>query len=371
MYKKSIAIFGSTGAVGSKTVKIVRSNLKQYDVKLLTANENFELLAKQAIAVKAKKVVIGNEKHFQLLKSLLSNHDIEIFYGTNLLIECAKINVDISIMAIVGIAALFPTIQSIKSAKILAIASKEVLVCAGKIISNMAPKAQIIPLDSEHNAIFQIYDKEINRITLTASGGPFYFANKKKSIDEVIKHPVWNMGKKISVDSATMMNKVLEVIEAHYLFDIPVDNINILVHPEAIMHGIVSYIDGNSISVLSLPDMEISISYALSWPNRSISAPSKELNLTEVGKLSFYEPDYNRFPALKFIKANNYVVLNAANEMAVKFFLQGKISFENIVVMIDKIMESISEKQGSTVEEIFEQDKRTRLSAEEVLLYLS
>ena len=363
--KKSIAIFGSTGSIGTQTVELVERDLDQYNVEVITTNSNSKLIVEQAKRLHAKRIVIVNGQYHQNLRGILN---IEVLFGYDALIECAKIPVDISVMAITGIAGLGPTMEGIKHAKIVAIANKESLVCAGAIINSMLNKAQIIPIDSEHNAIFQIYNEKIDSITLTASGGAFY-QNKVavKTIEKATMHPVWSMGKKISVDSATMMNKVLEVIVAHYLFKIDINKINIIIHPEAIIHGILSYVDGNNIAVLSQPNMKIPIAYALNWPERKKS--SLKLALTQIASMNFYEPDYTQFPALNFLQTDNYVLLNAANEIAVNSFLEGMISFDEIVLIIGKVISSCEHYKPKSVQEILDYDSEVRQITKEKILY--
>ncbi len=361
--KKSISIFGSTGSIGVQTVDLIKENLNKYNVEVLTAQNNFHLLAEQAKELGAQKVVITNQSHYKDLKPLLN---IEVLSGEDALVECAQIPVDITVMAITGIAALPPTIAALQNTEKLALANKEVLVCAGNIINSMQKQAKIIPIDSEHNAIFQIYNKEVDNITLTASGGPFYKNNTKTSLREALKHPIWKMGEKISVDSATMMNKVLEVIEAHYLFDISLDKINILIHPEAIIHGMVSYSDGNNIAVLTTPNMKIPISYALNWPERNTNSALK-LNLSEVHSLTFYKADPKEFPALKFLDSVNYIALNIANEIAVDLFLKEKIEFNNIIPLVAEIVETSGSFQAKTITDVIEQHEKIKTVSKTII----
>ena len=355
---KSIAIFGSTGSVGQQTVDLLKDNLDQYQIEVITANNNFELLAEQARQLKAKVAIIANENLYKQLQQELSSTKIKVAAGNQALLEYAAMPADISIMAIVGIAGLLPTIQTLQNAKIVGLANKESLVCAGHIINNMQNKAKIIPLDSEHNAIFQIYNPQVQKITLTASGGPLYRNNKKKDVASIINHPIWKMGKKISVDSATMVNKVLEVIEAHYLFNIAINNIEILIHPEAIMHGMITYADGNNIAALNNPSMKIPISYVLNWPKRGISP--NQLDLIKLTTLSFDRPDPKQFPALNLLKSNNYTALNAANEVAVNAFLEEKIAFDRIVPTIEEALAEQPSYITNSIEEVIAYDQEIR-----------
>lgn len=367
---KSITILGSTGSIGKQTVDLIEHNLSQYTVEAITANDSFELLAQQAKRLRAKRAVIANEAHYQNLKNSLANTNIEALAGRNALIECANIPVDISIIAIVGMTCLLPTLQAMKNAKIVGLANKETLVCAGNIINSMSNIAKIIPIDSEHNAIFQIYDNQkIESITLTASGGPFYQGKTDTTINSAINHPIWKMGQKISVDSATMMNKVLEVIEAHYLFSLPLSKINILIHPEAIVHGMVSYHDGNNIAVLSNPNMKIPIAYALNWPKRQQLPYS--LDLTKIKSLSFHKPYHTQFPALELIETSNYIALNAANEVAVRAFLDKKIHFDQIVHITANIISHYPYYTAHSIDEVIAYDKEIRSITNEKILHQS
>lgn len=362
--KKTIGIFGSTGSVGRQAVELVEENLAKYNVQVITANNNFKLLAEQAKKLNARMVVVVNEQYDKQLKHALRNENVEVYSGQNALIECAKILLDIHIMAIVGVAALLPVMEAIKHSKIVAIANKESLVCAGHLITTTSNTAKIIPIDSEHNAIHQVYNNKIQRIMLTASGGPFYrgVPRDNVSVAEATNHPIWKMGAKISIDSATMMNKVLEVIEAHYLFKFDMGNIDILIHPEAIIHGMVSYVDGTNIAVLSNPDMKLPISYALNWPHRGKSvAMNFSIELAKIGALSFFKPDLVQFPALRFLKTSNYVALNSANEVAVQAFVEKRINFKDIISVIDSIISDCPEHKMGSVEEILDHHQRIML----------
>ncbi len=355
---KSISIFGSTGSVGKQAVQLISQQPDEYQVEVLTANNNVELLAQQAQKLRTKIAIITNSNLYKPLKERLGSTNIKVFAGQDALLEYAALPIDIMILSIVGTAALLPLMQALQNARIIGLANKESLVCAGHLLRKMEYQAQIIPLDSEHNAIYQIYNDQVQNITLTASGGPLYRNNKHKDIASITNHPIWPMGKKISVDSATMINKVLEVIEAHYLFNIPMNDINILVHPEAIVHGMVTYSDGNNIAVLNKPSMEIPLSYMLNWPNRG--SGRNNIDLTQLQALSFFKPDPKQFPALKFLQTKNYIALNAANEVAVNSFLNENISFDQIVEVIEKVLSITSYHDTQSIEEVIDYDKKIK-----------
>lgn len=353
---KKISVLGSTGSIGKKTVELLLKRKKEYQVEALSAHSNFALLASQAKLLGAKYVTISDERFYKNLKENLLDTNIKIEVGSEGLANIASLPVDLSVVAIVGIAGLEPVMRIIESGtRIIALANKESIVCGGKLLLQRAKEknVQIIPIDSEHNAIFQVLQNDnqcIEKIILTASGGPFLNYSLEQlrnvTVDEALAHPTWNMGKKISVDSATMMNKALEIIEAHNLFNISTNKIEAIIHPESIVHGIVIYNDGFSFAVLAETDMAIPISYALSWPDRPTL--NYKLNLTKQKKLTFQEPDYVRFPALNLSMEvlnsstphTNSIVLNAANEIAVNAFLKSQIDFLRIVEVVRSTIES-------------------------------
>lgn len=381
---KKISILGSTGSVGKKTTDLLLEKKEEYQVEALSAHSNFALLAHQAKLLNAKCVAISNENFYKDLKESLSGTNIKIEIGTEGLKNVASIPVDLSVIAVVGIAGLEPVMKVIESGtKAIALANKESIVCGGKLLlSNAKEKnVQVIPIDSEHNAIFQVLqndDRCVEKIILTASGGPFLNYNLEQlrnvTVGEVLNHPTWNMGKKISVDSATMMNKVLEVIEAHNLFNIDANNIEAVVHPESIVHGIVVYKDGFNVAVLAEADMAIPISYALSWPSRSDLG--RKLDLTKQRKLTFQKPDHERFPALSFVPKilnsasshTNSIALNAANEIAVNAFLESQIDFLSIVEIVKSTMERFDNntKIGSLCD-IINIDYESRIFAKRIV----
>jgi len=382
--KKKIAILGSTGSIGRNALRVIDALGGDYQVAALTAHNNIELLAEQVKKYKPKIAVVTNPAKFNAFKKLLDEprglkptlHETEIYSGDEgLSIAAADKEVDIVIAAIVGAAGLEAILAAAKAGKILAIANKEPLVIAGAILTETAKKfgAKILPVDSEHSAVFQAMQagdtKEVNRIILTASGGPFRGATKEQiqnaTLEQALAHPTWNMGKKITVDSATMMNKALEVIEAKWLFDTPVEKIDVLIHPESIVHSMVEFIDGSIIAQMSGPDMCLPIQYALTFPHR-VKGITKHLRLEEIGKLTFEKPDMEVFRALKIgyevakTGGTAAAVFNAANEAAVKEFLEGKIKFVNIVELIERCLDKHDVKTGAGLEELLSADKWAR-----------
>jgi 1-deoxy-D-xylulose-5-phosphate reductoisomerase len=372
---KKLSILGATGSIGVNTLNVIDYNQSEFEIQALTAQNNVELLCSQALKYQAKMIAIGNESLYKKAKELLSGSDIKITAGDEGLVEAASLGNDIVMSAIVGIAGLKPTMAAIKSGANIALANKECLVCAGNLMVNKASESdvKIIPVDSEHNAIYQIYDfdnpNQVDKIILTASGGPF----RTTSIDQLqfvtkeqaLLHPKWNMGAKISIDSATMMNKALEVIEACYLFDVHHQKIEIIVHPESIVHSMVSYIDGSILAQLGTTNMCNPISYALNWPRR-IATTVPKLDLAKQSKLSFFEPDYIKFPVLKMVRdiidngMVHQIAFNGANEIAVDAFLSNKIKFTDIIKIIDQSVSKISAPPPTTIDEVLMIDKQIR-----------
>ncbi|MCX7903655.1 MAG: 1-deoxy-D-xylulose-5-phosphate reductoisomerase [Caloramator sp.] len=371
-----LCILGSTGSIGTQALDIVRERKEEYKIIALTANKNVELLIEQAKEFRPNYVVIMDESKKNYLKDKLVNYEIEVLTGMEGLEYVASLNeVDIVLTAVVGMIGLRPTVRAIRSKKRIALANKETMVVAGEIIKKELEeyKAEIIPVDSEHNAIFQSLQgnkkEAVRRIILTASGGPFR-GYKKEELKDVtpemaIKHPRWNMGKKISVDSATLMNKALEVIEAHWLFDLDYDKIDVIIHPQSIIHSMVEYIDGSIIAQLGVTDMKLPIKYALEYPCRTNNI-SSYLDLKSVAKLTFEEADAETFECLNLgyqagkIGGSMPTVLNAANEEAVRLFLEGKISFLEIPKLIQASMENHKVEYNLTIERIIEIEKLTR-----------
>lgn len=380
--KKTISIFGSTGSIGGNVIEIIK-NSEDYEVISLVADNNVRTLISQALLLKPKFVVINNDTNYKILREELSSlKNTEILCGQNAILEVAKIKCDLFIAAIVGAAGMLPVLNAIRAGSNIALANKECLVCGGEFILNEVKKygVKLLPVDSEHNAIFQIFENEnlqmIENITLTASGGPFF--NKidldfsKISVKEALNHPRWKMGAKITIDSATMMNKGLEMIEAYHLFPVNKEQINVVIHPQSIIHGLVNYKDGSTLAMLSNPDMKVPISYALSYPSRMEIAHEK-LNLAALQKLEFFECDEQKFPAVKLAKeaivsdGNAPIILNAANEIAVAAFLEERIKFDEIVKIVEKTLQKIPHAKPDSIEEILNQDQLARKVASELI----
>ena len=371
---KSVTILGSTGTIGCNTLKVIAEHRDDFEIVALTAGNNFSLLAEQAKEFKPKLVVISNESHYAELKNLLAGTGIEIAAGVEAVLQAAGLDADITMSAIVGAAGLKPTLAAIKNGKTIALANKECLVCAGELMQAEVAKygAKLIPVDSEHSGVFQIFPlnrEGIDRVILTASGGSFrefslaQMANVTP--EQAIKHPNWTMGAKISVDSATMMNKGLELIEAFYLFPLRAEQLDIVVHPQSIIHALVEMVDGSVLAQLSSPDMCTPIAYALAYPNR-ISAPVARLNLAEIGSLTFEKPDEIRFPAIKIAReamlagGNAPTILNAANEIAVQKFLDKKIGFLDIAKIVEKTLAKMPNNHLKNIDEILDCDATAR-----------
>ncbi|MBU6338802.1 MAG: 1-deoxy-D-xylulose-5-phosphate reductoisomerase [Rickettsiales bacterium] len=376
--KKKISILGSTGSIGKNTIEVVKNAPENFEIFALVAGNDVKTLISQALEIKPSYVVIENESYFLELKSALSSlKNCKIIAGKNAILEVAKIKCDLVVSAITGAAGMLPTLSAIEAGSNIALANKESLVCAGSFLVAAAKKsgAKIIPVDSEHNAIFQIFENEnlvqIDSVTLTASGGPFFNKDvdfSKITVEQALKHPNWSMGAKISIDSATMMNKGLEVIEAFHLFPLKKEQIKILVHPQSIIHGMVEYNDGSTLAMLSNPDMKVPISYALSYPKR-MKIKHDKMDLAKLQNLSFFEPDEKKFPALRIcrevmeIDGSAPAVLNAANEVAVERFLKGEISFDKITVVVAQVLEKISHKKVESVKEVIDFDFNARILA--------
>ncbi len=382
---KSVTILGSTGTIGQNTLSLIQDD-KKISVEALTARSNVSLLAEQAKKFNAKIAVIEDQNCYEELKSALAGTTIEAACGSYALVEAAQRDVDVLISGIVGAAALAPTLAAIEKGTTIGLANKECLVCAGDLMMEKvhSNKAQLIPVDSEHNSLYQAFNfnqpKAIEKITLTASGGPF----RKKPIEEfsnitpkqAITHPNWDMGAKISVDSATMMNKGLEVIEAYHLFPVTAEQIDIVVHPQSIIHGMVHYVDGSILAGMSTPDMRVPISYALGWPDYMPTTTAR-LDLTDIGKLTFEKPDREKFPALNLAKSalktggNAPCILNAANEIAVENFLSKKISFLQIINVVEQTLLKMRSEKLESLQHVFETDKQARMIAADIVNHLN
>jgi 1-deoxy-D-xylulose-5-phosphate reductoisomerase len=374
--KKRVAIFGSTGSIGTQALDVVRSQSHLFEVEILTAHSNDDLLISQALEFSPNAVVIVEEGKYQKVKDALSATDIKVFSGENALEEVADFDTyDIMLAAIVGFAGLRPTLKAVSKGKLIALANKETLVVAGDLVikSAIENNSPIIPVDSEHSAIFQCLVGEgrnpIEKIILTASGGPFlgkkpnFLVNVRR--DHALQHPNWSMGAKISIDSATLMNKGLEVIEAKWLFNLRPDQIEVVIHRQSIIHSMVQFEDGSMKAQMGLPDMKLPIQYALGFPNR-IPNDFPRLQFKKYPLLSFEEPDYKTFRNLGLaldalrVGGNMPCVLNAANEIAVWAFLKNKIGFLDITTIVEKAMEKINLIQNPTLQEYFESDAEAR-----------
>jgi 1-deoxy-D-xylulose-5-phosphate reductoisomerase len=373
--QKRITILGSTGSIGCSTLDFISSNSQKFSVHALTANNNVNLLAKQAKTFNAKVAAIANESLYPDLKDKLSGTDIEALCGKEGIIEAASGSVDFLMAAIVGAAGLEPTICAVRNGCTIGLANKECLVSAGDLFMQEVKNhnATLIPVDSEHSAIFQVFNfadvSSIKDIILTASGGPLLDFSKKqmKKVTPAIAiaHPNWDMGAKISVDSATMMNKGLEIIEAHHLFGMESKKIKVLIHPESIIHSCVSYVDGSVLTQMGTPDMRTPIAVALAWPKR-MKTNVKTLELGSLKSLTFRDPDSNKFPALDLarqaLEMGGFAstVLNAANEIAVHKFLEQKIPFLDIVRIVEEALAETPSGNASSLKKIYEVDENTR-----------
>jgi 1-deoxy-D-xylulose-5-phosphate reductoisomerase len=376
--KRRVAILGSTGSVGCNTVELVAASPDAYEVEALVALRNVERLASQARQVRAKLAVIADESRYRALKSLLEGSGIEVAAGASAVVDAAARPSDWVMAAIVGAAGLAPTLAAVERGAMVALANKEVLVCAGALVTEAAKRhgARLLPVDSEHNAIFQVFDGDqahaIERIVLTASGGPFRERSREAMAAatpaEAVAHPNWRMGAKISVDSATMMNKGLEVIEAHHLFDLPSERIEVVVHPQSVVHGLVYYNDGSVLAQLGSPDMRTPIANALGWPLR-IPAPSPRLDLAALGQLAFQAPDLERFPALRLARealnagGGAPTVLNAANEVTVAAFLDGRIGFLDIAAIVEETLAALPDRPIAQLDDVYDTDREARAYA--------
>ena len=371
---KNIAILGSTGSIGTQTLEVADIT-NEYKISALTAHKNVSLMEQQIRKYNPDLVCMTDEASAKDLKVRVKDTNTKVVSGINGVCECASLpEMETVVTAIVGIAGLKPTMSAIKAGKRIALANKETLVTAGEIVMSAAKEnnVEILPVDSEHSAIFQSIsnqNKFLRKIIITASGGPF-FGKKRSELSDVtpqmaLKHPNWSMGAKITIDSATLVNKGLEIIEAMHLFNLPVEQIQPIVHRESIVHSMVEFCDGSVIAQLGVPDMKLPISYALSYPERTVSV-SNELDLVSVGKLSFYDIDNEAFPSVNLAKkAANAggimcAVYNGANEAAVELFLNNKCRFTDITELIEKAMDKCPEVKTPTLEDIFMADNFAR-----------
>ena len=372
---KRLVILGATGSIGTQTLDIVRGNRDRLSVAALAAGHNADLVERQVREFGAKTAVLYDEKAAEDLRDRLKDTDCRVLSGMDGLIEAASMpEADIVVGAMVGMIGIRPTIAAVEAGHDIAIANKETLVCAGHIIMPLAKKkgVQMLPVDSEHSAIFQSLRSgqhdEIEKILLTASGGPFRGRKadelKGMTAAEALKHPNWDMGPKVTIDSSTLVNKGLEIMEAHWLFDTPVDRIEVYVHPQSIVHSAVQFSDGAVIAQLGVPDMHIPIQYALFYPER-VPLGGKRLDLFEAGQLTFERPDTDTFRGLALaVRAartggNMPVIFNAANEAAVRKFLKDEIGFLQIYELIEEAMDSVAYTKDPDVEGIFETERET------------
>jgi len=373
--QKRIAILGSTGSIGQQTLEVISHFPKEFVASYLTVNNNTNVLLEQIQRFKPKGVVIIDKKIGKEIKKIVPS-SVEVLFGEESLLEIVqRDDVDIVVSALVGFAGLRPTIKAIEAKKKIALANKETLVVAGEIIMPLVEryKVDLLPVDSEHSAIFQCLVGElpnkVNKIILTASGGPFRTTSKEElrsvTREEALKHPNWTMGSKITIDSATLMNKGLEVIEAHWLFGMPAEKIEVVVHPQSIIHSMVEFVDGSIKAQLGIPDMKLPIQYALTYPSRSISKFPR-IHFPTLSEMTFFEPDHDKFPCLQLaydaLKEGGTIpaVMNAANEVAVAQFLNNKIAFLDIPKMICAAMEKHSNVANPSLEEVVEADRETR-----------
>lgn len=383
MEKRRIAILGSTGSIGKQTLDVVREHRDLFEIEMLTCNSSWELLARQALEFDANHAVVCDEAKYRDLSDALKDSDTKVFAGMKSICDLVTSDrVDIVVAAMVGFSGLEPAVSAIRAGKIIALANKETLVAAGSIVIGLSKQhnAPILPVDSEHSAIFQCLlsaqGNPVSRIHLTASGGPFRTWEKerisKATKDLALKHPNWEMGAKITIDSATMMNKGFEVIEARWLFDTPVSRINVVVHPESIIHSMIEYEDGAVIAQLAEPDMREPIQFAIGFPER-LPLNNRKLDFAELGSISFFKPDTDKFPALGLAyrameKGGNIPCsLNAANEAAVSAFLQDRIPFYGISDVVGECIERTPFIGKPTIEDIFRTNEETRSLANSLI----
>jgi len=377
---RRVTVLGSTGSIGRSTLDLLARNRDEFTVEALTANHNATLLAEQAKALGARFAAVADPADYPALKDALGGTGIEVAAGREALVEAAERPADWVMAGIVGAAGLEPTLAAVRRGRIVAFANKEVLVCAGSLFMQEVAThgATLLPVDSEHNAIWQCFDFErvdgIEKITLTCSGGPFRERTVEEmrnvSVEAAVAHPTWRMGAKISIDSATLMNKGLEVIEAHHLFRLPSEQIDVVIHPQSVIHGLVTYHDGSVLAHLGTPDMRTPIAYALGWPGRT-AAPMQRLDLAQVGRLTFETPDPARFPALRLARealqagGGCPTVLNAANETAVHAFIEERIGFLDIAAIVERTLEKMPQVSLDSLPDVYNLDKAARdLAAE-------
>ncbi|MDE1901681.1 MAG: 1-deoxy-D-xylulose-5-phosphate reductoisomerase [Alphaproteobacteria bacterium] len=380
--RRKVAILGSTGSVGQQTVDLLARAADDYEVVALTANKNAGKLAEQAKALRAGMAVVADDAQYGALKDALAGTGIKAAAGAQAVIEAAQADSDWVMSAIVGAAGLPGTLAAARRGATIAFANKETLVCAGPLMMKMVAEcgATLLPVDSEHNAIYQVFDFDhrdgIARLILTASGGPFRTASRAEmervTPEQAVRHPVWSMGAKISIDSATLMNKALEVIEAHFLFQMPREQIDVLVHPQSVIHSMVEYKDGSVLAQLGSPDMRTPIGYCLAWPDR-METPVPRLDLAKVAQLTFENPDPVKFPALRFAQeamrlgGTAPAVLSAANEVAVQAFLDKRIGFLDIERVNEAVMAAMPALELTGLDMLADADAQARKRAADIV----
>lgn len=379
---RSITILGSTGSIGRSTIDLISKNPERFTVEALVAQKDVATLATQSKSLQAKMAVVEDESCYENLKGALAGTGIKVASGKTAVIEAAQAPADWVMSAIVGTAGLRPTYAAIERGAIIALANKESMISAGPIILKglKKHKATLLPVDSEHNAIYQVFLEphrpHVEKLILTASGGPFRTdtAEQMKSVtvEQALKHPNWSMGPKVTIDSSNLMNKGLEMIEASYLFGFPEDQIDILIHPQSIVHSLVAYEDGSVLAQLGIHDMRVPIAYTLAWPNR-IQTDLPRLDLAKIGQLTFEAPDVTKFPAITLarhaLKAgkDRPTILNAANEIAVQAFIEKQISYLDIVTVSTIVLEKMNEANLATIDEVLLVDQQAREMARQVI----
>jgi len=372
---RRITILGSTGSIGDSTIDLIDRDADVYDVVALTANGNWAKLAEQAKRLKPAIVAVADHDAYADLKAALAGTGVKVVAGPEGVCEAADVASDWVMAAIVGAAGLRPTLTAVARGTVIALANKECLVSAGSVFTDAVArhKATLLPVDSEHNAIFQVFDfdqkEKVRKVILTASGGPFRTWStaemREATPKQAVAHPKWSMGAKISVDSATMMNKGLEVIEAHHLFGLPSEGIDIVVHPQSVIHSMVEYCDGSVLAQLGTPDMRTPIAFALGWPKR-LNAPTTRLNLADIASLTFEQPDDVRFPALRLARralqagGSAPTILNAANEVAVARFLAGEVGFLDIAAIVEHTLDRVAAQSLNSLDDVMAVDGEAR-----------
>lgn len=379
---RRISILGATGSIGNSTTDLIRRNRDRFDVVALTANTSAAELAELAREFDAELAVVADPAAYDALRDALAGSGIEAAAGPDALTSAGGVSADLIVAGIVGAAGLDSTLAAVGQGTLVALANKESLVCAGDLVLAASERSgsRLLPLDSEHNAIFQVFETEnardVEKLILTASGGPFRTWSRERMAaatpDQAIAHPNWDMGRKISVDSATMMNKGLELIEAAYLFPVGAEDIDVLVHPQSVVHSMVAYVDGSVLAQMGPPDMRVPIAHALAWPAR-MESPVERLDLAAIGTLEFEEPDHERFPAIELARSalsagqGATVILNAANEVAVESFLDGRIGFLDIAETVMRVLDAVDGCEITSLEDFRSLDRESRHVSENLV----